>query len=172
MVLARTSKAASRLTEAFAARRVEKRYLAVVEGRLDGAGERTDTIRKSGERMSIVPADSPEGRDAAMRWRALATDGSRTLVEVELLTGRPHQARLQLAAMGTPVLGDFRHGGKTRFADGGAVALHAWRLALDHPVRSVPCEFEAPPPASWKGLFEEHVGAIVGERRARIDGRE
>jgi 23S rRNA-/tRNA-specific pseudouridylate synthase len=162
MVLARTSKAAARLTAAFAGREVEKRYLAVVEGVLEGCGERTDHIRKSGERISIVPAGTAGGREASMRWRAVAGDGVLTLVEVELLTGRPHQARLQLAAMGAPILGDFRHGAKTRFADGTAIALHAWRLAFDHPVRRVRCSFDAPPPTVWKGLFDDAVHALQG----------
>jgi 23S rRNA-/tRNA-specific pseudouridylate synthase len=173
MALARTSKAAARLTDAFKAREVEKRYLAVVEGALDGAGERTDWIRKVNARIRLVPEGAPEAKEARMRWRALARDGSgpaaRTLVEVELLTGRPHQARLQLAALGTPILGDFKHGARTRFADA-AVALHAWRLAFAHPVRRAPCAFEAPPPPSWSGLFEREIGALVPAPSARVEG--
>jgi 23S rRNA-/tRNA-specific pseudouridylate synthase len=163
IVLARTSKAAARLTAAFRERRVEKRYLAVVEGRLEGAGERTDAIVKSGERMRLAPAGAPGAREAAMRWRALASRDGLTLVEVELLTGRPHQARLQLAALGTPVLGDFRHGARRRFAEGRAVALHAWLLAFEHPVRREPCRFQSPPPAEWTGLFEEEVAGVLAD---------
>lgn len=161
MVLARTSKAAARLTSAFAGREVEKRYLAVVEGALAGSGERTDVIRKSGERIAIVQAGTAGGREASMRWRALGSANGLTLVDVELLTGRPHQARLQLAALGTPVLGDFRHGAKTRFAEGTAIALHAWRLAFDHPVRPERRTFEVPPPSIWEGLFDDAVHSVV-----------
>jgi RluA family pseudouridine synthase len=163
MVLARTSKAAARLTAAFAGREVEKRYLAIVEGVLHGAGERNDFIRKVGERMSIVPKGTAGGREASMRWRAVSSDGVMTLVEVELRTGRPHQARLQLSALGTPVLGDFRHGAKTRFAEGKAVALHAWRLGFDHPVRRERCSFDAPPPPAWKGLFDDAVHTVLAK---------
>lgn len=176
MVLARTSKSAARLTEAFRERRVEKRYLAVVEGRLEGAGERSDAIVKVGERMRLAPAGAPGAREALMRWRAVAGAGRRTLVEVELLTGRPHQARLQLAALGTPVLGDFRHGGKEPFAAGRAVALHAWRVALEHPVRREPRAFHAPPPPEWEGLFEEEIRDVLvaagGEGREEPSGDE
>jgi 23S rRNA-/tRNA-specific pseudouridylate synthase len=161
MVLARTSKAAARLTAAFRERRVEKRYLAMVEGALEGAGERSDAIVKSGERMRLAPSGTPGARDALMRWRALATSSGLTLVEVELLTGRPHQARLQLAALGAPVLGDFRHGAARRFAHGRAIALHAWLLAFEHPVRREPCRFLAPPPEEWTGLFEEEIAQVV-----------
>ena len=166
MVLARTSKAATRLTEAFTAREIEKRYLAVVEGRIDGAGARTDWLVKKNERIRVVAEGTPGAKEARMRWRALAHDGARTLVGVELLTGRPHQARLQLAALGVPVLGDFKHGARTPFADGRAVALHAWRLAFDHPVRRVPVAFEAPPPLPWRGLFDSEIASLVPAPRA------
>lgn len=162
-VLARTSKAAARLTAAFRERRVEKRYLAIVEGRLEGEGERMDAIRKVGERIRLVAPGSPGAKEAAMRWRAVAGAGGKTLVEVELLTGRPHQARLQLAALGTPILGDFRHGAREPFAGGGAVALHAWRLAFPHPVREERCEFKAAPPVEWRGWFEREVRVLVGD---------
>jgi 23S rRNA-/tRNA-specific pseudouridylate synthase len=175
-VLARTSKAAARLTAAFRERRVEKRYLAIVEGRLEGSGERVDAIRKIGERIRLAPAaGAQEGegwKEAAMRWRAIARAGERTLMEVELQTGRPHQARLQLAALGAPVLGDFKHGGRERFGGGGAVALHAWRLAFHHPARDAECAFEAPPPDEWAGLFEEEVRLLVPAARAVVEEGE
>jgi len=175
MVLARTSKAAARLTDAFVGRRVGKRYLAVIEGRLDGAGERTDWLEKRNERIRLVPAGTPGAKEAKMRWRALAhtglAPGARTLVEVNLLTGRPHQARLQLAALGTPVVGDLKHGARTRFGDGRAVALHAWRLGFDHPVGGAPVAFEAPPPPVWAGLFTQEIAAIVGAARAVVGER-
>jgi 23S rRNA pseudouridine1911/1915/1917 synthase len=153
MVLARTSKAAARLTEAFKERRVEKRYLAVVEGWLVGEGKRVDWLLKAHERVQVVKAGTPGAKCAAMRWEALAVAGHRSLVEVELLTGRAHQARVQLAALGTPILGDLRYGAKDEL-DGRNLALHAYRLAFEHPVLREPLAFSAPPPASWQGLFE------------------
>ena len=166
--LTRTSKAAARLTEAFRTRAVEKRYLAVVEGALDGAGERTDWLLKKNERIRVVPGGTPGAKEARMRWRALARDGARTLVEVALLTGRPHQARLQLAALGTPILGDLKHGARTPFGGGRAVALHAWRLAFAHPVRRVPAAFEAPPPTVWRGFFDSDIAALVPAPRVEV----
>lgn len=160
-VLARTSRAAARLTEAFRERRVEKRYLAVVEGRIEGAGERTDFLLKKGERITAVAEGHPDAKEARMRWRALASAGGLSLVEVELLTGRPHQARLQLAALGAPILGDFRHRARRPF-DGKNLALHAWRLGFEHPVRHVPASFSTPPPTSWRGLFDAEVAALAG----------
>jgi RluA family pseudouridine synthase len=156
MVLARTSKAAARLTEAFKERRVEKRYLAVVEGRLMGEGERADWLLKEHERVRTAAEGTPGAKRAVLRWKALGAEGNRSLVEVALLTGRAHQARVQLAALGTPILGDLRYGAKGEL-DGRNLALHAFFLGFEHPVRREPLAFTAPPPASWRGLFEGQI---------------
>ncbi len=162
MVLARTSKAAARLSEQFRRRTIEKRYLAVVEGTLPAQGERVDGLVKGeGGSVSILPADHPDAQRAALRWRTLASRGGRALVDVDLLTGRKHQIRAQLAALGAPVLGDFRYGNPTPFADGRGVALHAYRLTLEHPTRREALAFTAAPPASWAGLFDEEVAEAV-----------
>jgi RluA family pseudouridine synthase len=153
MVLARTSKAAGRLTLQFKERRVDKGYLAVVEGRLEDEGERTDWLLKAGGHVRAVEAGAPGAKRAVLRWKALAVEGQHTLVEVALLTGRAHQVRVQLAALGAPILGDLRYGAKGEF-DGRNLALHAFFLGFEHPVRRVPLAFAAPPPPSWRGLFE------------------
>ena len=160
MVLARTSKAAGRLSEAFRERRVEKRYVAIVEGRLHGAGEREDYLLKENERVRIVAPGHPKGKRAVLRWRALGEEDGLSLVEVDLLTGRAHQVRVQLAALCTPILGDFRYGA-TRELDGRNLALHAYRLAFEHPVRREPLGFSALPPASWQGRFAAPIKRLV-----------
>lgn len=163
MVLARTSKAAGRLSDQFRRRAVEKRYLAVVEGSLPGSGERVDGLMKGeGGSVRLVAPDHPEAQRAALRWRTLVASAGRSLVEVELLTGRKHQIRAQLAAMGAPVLGDFRYGDKTPFADGRGIALHAYRLTIEHPTRREPMTFSVPP-VSWDGLFDDAVVRAVEE---------
>ena len=160
--LARTSKAASRLSDQFRRRAVEKRYLALVEGRLAGAGRCEGWLASAGGRVELVTEGAPGAKRAALGWRALASRAGRTLVEVDLETGRKHQIRVQLAALGTPVVGDFRYGSATPFADGRGLALHAYRLAFEHPTRRVPVAFTAPPPAAWAGLFEDEVAETVG----------
>jgi RluA family pseudouridine synthase len=155
-VLARTSKAAARLTQAFKERRVEKRYLAVVEGRLVGEGERTDCLLKEKGHVRVVEEGTPGAKRAVLRWRALGGEGAHTLVEVELLTGRPHQVRVQLAALGTPILGDLRYGAREEL-DGRNLALHAYHLGFEHPVRRVPLAFTAAPPPAWEGRCEAQV---------------
>ena len=171
VLLARTSKAAGRLSEQFRRRTVEKRYLAVVEGRLEGGGEQVDGIQKEGGGVRVVPAGASGAQRAALRWRALAASGGRTLVEVELLTGRKHQIRAQLAARGAPVLGDFRYGSATPFADGRGIALHAWRLAVEHPTRREPVvlsAFRRPPPGA---AFSMRPSRRLPRRKRRRDRR-
>ena len=70
-----------------------------------------------------------------------------TLLEIQLLTGRKHQIRVQLADAGWPIVGDRKYGSVRRFADG--IALHSRRLTIEHPVRHTRLVIEAPLPPSW-----------------------
>ncbi len=165
MVLARTSKAASRLSDQFRRRAPDKRYLALVEGRLDGQGVREDWLAKVDRHVRVVKPGHPEGKRAELRWQALATEktkhGSISLVEVELLTGRAHQVRVQLAALGHPILGDLRYKAQREF-DGRNLALHSFRLEIEHPTQREAMTFSALPPATWRGYFDAHVREVVG----------
>jgi 23S rRNA pseudouridine1911/1915/1917 synthase len=157
VIMARTSKAAGRLSEQFRERRPDKRYLALVEGRLLGEGMREDFLVKTGRTVRVVPPAHPGARDARLRWRAVGTDrvkqGDVSLVEIELITGRAHQIRVQLAAMGHPILGDMRYGA-TRELDGRNLALHSYALTIEHPTLRKEMTFRAFPPASWSGYFD------------------
>lgn len=168
VVLARTSKAAARLSAQFRERQPAKRYLALVEGRLVGEGAREDWLRKAGGRVTREREGTPGARLARLRWRALATDGRRSLVDVDLLTGRAHQVRVQLAALGTPIVGDLRYGARASF-DGRNLALHAYALAFEHPVSGPEgprrLAFTAPPPPTWRGAFEVQVEAVIASNR-------
>ena len=152
MVFARTSKAASRLSQAFRARTPEKRYLALVEGRAVGGGTLVDHLVKENQRVRIVAPDYPKAQRAELSWRAVEERKDLTLVEVRLKTGRPHQIRVQLANLGVPILGDFRYGAR-RELDGRNLALHCYRLGLEHPTRKEWMAWEAPPPATWETAF-------------------
>ena len=163
VVLARTSKAASRLSDQFRRRAVGKRYLAVVDGHLSGAGRCEDWLAPSGGGVAVAAPDAPGVKRAALSWQAIAHRAGRTLVDVDLETGRKHQVRVQLAALGTPVVGDFRYGTpREPFADGRGIALHAYALGLEHPTRRERMTFTAPPPAAWAGLFDDEVAEVVG----------
>ena len=118
--------------------------------------------------MSVTAPDAPGAKRAALRWRAVAhradrKPAGRTLLDIDLETGRKHQIRVQLAALGTPVVGDFRYGDPAEpFADGRGIALHAYALTLEHPTRRERMTFTAPPPPAWAGLFDAEVARVVG----------
>ena len=168
VVLARTSKAAARLSRQFQQRGPDKTYLAVLDGRLGDSPvwmELEDGIlERDGGGVRVVPVGSTGSKAARLRVRMLAADGTRSLVEVELLTGRKHQIRAQLAARGASVLGDFRYGRPTPFADGHGIALHAVRMTVEHPTRKEAMTFVAKPPVSWRGHFDRAVAMAVGAR--------
>jgi len=163
VMLARTSKAASRLSDQFRRRVPTKRYLAIAEGDLGDGGawtERIDAIDKGGGGSVGVVAVG-EGQRAALCYRTLARESGQSLVEVKLLTGRKHQIRAQLAELGAPILGDFRYGNPTAFADGHGIALHAYRLTVEHPTQPDPVTVVAPPPEAWSGRFESAVRDVL-----------
>lgn len=151
LVLARTSKAASRLSEQFREQTTEKRYLAWVEGRLDTPEwlELRDWLRKdeAHHRMQVVRPGTSGAQEAALRVRTLHAQPKRTLVAVDLLSGRKHQIRLQLASHGHPILGDRKYGAKAKFPHG--IALHCHELSIEHPTRKERLSFTAPVPDYW-----------------------
>lgn len=149
VVLARTSKAASRLAEAFRGRRVDKTYLAVVVGAPPASGLLEHHLTDGPER--VEPAAT--GKLARLRFERVAQAPGEGLavLEVELLTGRKHQIRAQLAAAGFPLLGDPRYGARSPLI--ARPALHARRLALAHPVGGALVEVVAPLPADLARLL-------------------
>jgi 23S rRNA pseudouridine1911/1915/1917 synthase len=153
VLLARTSKAAARLSEQFRSGTVQKTYWAIVHGSvLPAEGELVDWMAKdeARQRMIISGRWDASAKEARLRYRRLRAVNSGTLLEIELLTGRKHQIRVQLAARGHPVWGETKYGRGEPFAAG--LALHAKRLVVEHPVRREPVELFAPLPAAWRAL--------------------
>lgn len=159
-VLARTSAAARRLSAQFRDRLVDKRYLAVVEGQLQGIGTWTDYVAKPGRKPKLVSADHPAGKRAELSWQALEAGSGHTLLQVELRTGRPHQIRLQTSHRGHPIVGDRRYGAQSSF-EKRAIALHHAVLRADHPGTSRRETFVAPPPAAWAHVTTEAMEAMI-----------
>lgn len=162
LLLARTSKAAARLTAAFAGRRVEKLYLATLDGEL---GPRSGSVAhhlvkdERLQRVVVTHPDAPGAQRAELRYEVLLRAPGRTLVAVRLLTGRKHQIRVQFAELGAPVLGDRKYGADGRCREG--IALHAWRLGIEHPVRRTPLRLECGLPPKWAGWRDaELAGAL------------
>lgn len=163
LVFARTSKAASRLSEQFRAGSVNKRYLAVVEAPGDPQGVGTsgvwdDTLTKDQATnyvtvvASVPPASISDRklRGAQTAWQQRAAHGDLWLLELHPLTGRGHQLRVQSASRGMPIVGDKKYGSGRTFSQG--IALHAWQLSFRHPTRDELLEFACPPPDSWKAF--------------------
>lgn len=153
VLLARTSKAARRLAAQFRHGRVQKTYLVVVEGRvLRPADTLLDYLAhdEQRQRMAVVGADTPGARAARLSYRRLCVGATESLLEVELQSGRKHQIRVQLARRGHPVLGDRKYGARQAFACG--IALHAWRLMVEHPTTGQSIALTAPLPAAWQRL--------------------
>ena len=165
MVFARTSKAASRLSAAFAAHAQDKRYLAVVRGALDGPRTLEDALLKDGSTgmVRVVAPDAPGAKPAKLTTTPLAAREGLTLTEVTLYTGRAHQIRVQHAHAGLPLWGDARYGGGK---PGQQIALWAAALTLEHPTKHEIMRFTAPPPHSgiW-AQFRDEIDAWMKEIR-------
>ena len=94
----------------------------------------------------------PEGaKEARLRYKTLEQTERYWLIEVELLTGRHHQIRCQLSAIGCPIKGDLKYGARRSNQDGG-ISLHARRLSLIHPVTKEPLTVEAP--VDWSPILK------------------
>ncbi|MBU2547726.1 MAG: RNA pseudouridine synthase [Proteobacteria bacterium] len=154
VVLARTSKAAARLSAQFRENRVQKVYWARVGGRPEPpAGECETYLIRQGSRNVPARPEEPGARAASLSYRTLAAGLETSLVEIELHTGRRHQIRAQLAALGHPILGDRKYGSTVPpLRD--AIALSARRLTFEHPTlgRSVTIEARHGDPFFQAGL--------------------
>ena len=146
VMLARTSKAACRLSEQFRQGHPQKRYRCIVHGNgLPIKGEWTDSIDRVGHGSRIV---STGGKQAQLTYKVLAEVNGQSLVEVRLLTGRHHQIRVQFAHRGFPVLGDQRYGSRQEFGKR-SIALHAAELQIKHAIRTEILTICAPLPVTW-----------------------
>lgn len=160
LLIARSKAAARDLSEQFRERLVEKQYLAVVEGRMQGIGTCTGYIAKIGRDPTLVTPDHPDGRRAVLRWQTVAAARGTTVVRVQLETGRSHQIRLQLSDLGHPIVGDFRYGA-TRELDGENLALHHTVLRFEHPTSRRMMTVTAAPPRSWQALLTDDQQAAI-----------
>ncbi len=157
MVFARTSKAASRLSAAFSAHTVQKKYLAVLQGHMASEADLTHYLLKD-ERSGMVRAVSPStpgAKEARLTTRPLAWSDAEntTLTEVTLHTGRAHQIRVQHLSIGHPLWGDSRYGGGK---PGQQIALWAYSLTFEHPTQKTAMSFSFPPPVTggWQGYAQ------------------
>jgi 23S rRNA pseudouridine1911/1915/1917 synthase len=161
VLYARTSKAASRLTKEFAARRVEKVYLAVVMGApQQDEGEIVSYIERIHLKARTAGTESERAKEAVLSYRVLGRGSGLALLELRPRTGRHHQLRLQLSEMGHPVLGDVKYGAPETLPDK-TIALHAGLLVVNHPTKDERVRLAAPPPpvdpwSAFASTIEDH----------------
>lgn len=161
LVFTRNSKTAARVAEQFRERRVCKIYWALLEKRpANGSGLLVDWLRKNSNdaRSEVVASNTDGAREARLEYRVLGMARSACLVEVELLTGRMHQIRVQFASRDCPIVGDTKYGAApwqtapSQDTEGVThrIALHARSLRLMHPIRYDEVLAEARVPGYWK----------------------
>ncbi len=148
MVFARTSKAASRLSEQVRNRTFEKEYLTVVEGMLkNDSGELIDFLRKDNNTntVSVVNKNANGAKEAKLRYDLLESKNGLNLLKVNLLTGRPHQIRVQFSSRQNPIYGDGKY--RSSYQSKKGIALWAYRLSFEHPTKKEVMTFELLPQA-------------------------
>lgn len=152
IVFARSADAQRVLSRAFAERRVHKRYVAEVDGCVERPASGWSVIDLPmaadwpNRPRQII--DANRGKPSRTQWRVLSIDrpcGSSRL-ELEPLTGRTHQLRVHLQAIGHPILGDALYGGTTVQERAGRLLLHATELGFGHPTSGAPCQFASTVP--------------------------
>jgi 23S rRNA pseudouridine1911/1915/1917 synthase len=154
VLFAKTSKAASRLSENFRTRQVDKEYLALVEGELPATQEILVDylIWEEDLRRASVTQDTSEAKKSSLEYRVLRKDPRGSLLAIKLHTGRKHQIRIQFSHRGHPILGDRAYGSTENWEDEG-IALAAKRIAFPHPVKEERLSIEVPLGLiSWEGI--------------------
>ena len=137
MVFAKTSKAAARLSEQIRNGQMHKKYYAVVEGILkEKEGILENKIEKIDNKKVLI--DSPNGKEARLEYKVLKEKDNLSLVDINLLTGRYHQIRLQFSSRNHPLYGDTLYGSKYK----GDLALISYSLSFIHPITKEKMCFE------------------------------
>lgn len=157
VLFARTSKALTRLNKLFAERNTQKTYWAIVKneppkqaGTLEHFLKRNTKQNKSYAHLKEVP----ESKKAILHYSVIKKLRGYFALEIALETGRHHQIRAQLKAIGCPIMGDLKYGFDKSNKDG-SIHLHARKLAFTHPVKNEAVEIIAPPPEdlNWNALL-------------------
>ena len=160
VLFARTSKALTRLNAMFQSHElIRKTYWAIVEKNDRLLGDEAIRLEhylwrnEKQNKSFVVKAGTKDAKRAVLTYKAIAQSDRYTLLEINLETGRHHQIRCQLAAIGMPIKGDLKYGAKRSNPDGG-ISLHARQIEFVHPVSKLPISITAPVPndALWQVL--------------------
>ena len=155
MVFAKTSKAASRLSDVIRRQALGRKYLAVVRGKPKKNEATLDHHLWKDNRKNMVYAVSAQhkgGKKARLEYKVLKQEKDLSLLEVKLHTGRPHQIRVQLSEEGTPIYGDQKYGRHVN-EPGQQIALWANMLSFKHPTKDEIIEITCSPPKAFPWTF-------------------
>jgi len=161
VVFARTSKALTRMNELVKNHQMTKRYWAIVKNKPPHESDRLEhyLLRNEKQNKSYVRQQEVKGsKQAILHYQWLASSNDYHLIEIELITGRHHQIRAQLAAIGCPIKGDLKYGFPRNNPDA-SISLHARRMSFIHPVTKELISVEAPPPKDV--LWDFFLNALV-----------
>lgn len=158
VVLARTSKSLERMNELFRSKQTRKTYWAVVKNKPEKAeGELAHWLIKDEKknRTQAYAQEKPGALKAELTYKIIGQEYGHWLLEVNPVTGRPHQIRVQLASMGCPIRGDLKYGYPEPNEDG-SICLHSRGLQFIHPIKKEPVQFEAPLPEvpEWRPFLK------------------
>ena len=165
MVFAKTSKAASRLSKQLKEKQLRKKYFCVVNGKPQIAEDRLTTYLKKDEKTNtvrIAPQFEVGAKEAILEYKIVETKNNLTLLDVNLITGRSHQIRVQTSAqLNAPIYADFKYGDKEH---GGNLALWAYELTFVHPTTKQNMKFTVLPEMEnsiFKGFEKDIQNYIV-----------
>ncbi len=161
VVFAKTSKALARLNEMFRKGDVHKTYWAITRNMPAKKSDLLTHYLKPVERNNktyLSEASDPKAKEARLRYSVVASTERYHLLEITLLTGRKHQIRAQLSAIGCPIKGDLKYGDKRSNPDG-SISLMARKISFVHPVSGNLVEVSAPVPDDtlWKALENDYT---------------
>lgn len=162
VMFACSSKGAERLNEQFRSRKIQKTYLAVVEGTpAPAAGELVDFLHKDHDSniTTRVRAGTPGAKESRLFYKTLGHKNGLSLLQINPITGRSHQIRVQLSGQGWPIYGDVKYGASRTWD--GMIALHAHAVTFTHPTQKTPVTLQTPVPAEWEDIWPS-VNSLIG----------
>lgn len=130
MVFAKTSKAASRLSDQIRNRLFEKEYMAIIEGKLSDKGNLIDRLLK--DKVTNITTVNETGKEASLSYELISFQSNYSLVKINLKTGRSHQIRVQFASRGFPLYGDQKYNKEVKTKQ--QIALYATQISFLHPI--------------------------------------
>ena len=157
VIFAKTSKALERLNKMLRDGEIHKTYWALVEGNVQNQEATLRNFLKSDGRINktyISTEKDPDAKESILNYKTIAKGERYTILEIELLTGRKHQIRAQLSAIGHPIKGDLKYGAKRSNKDG-SISLLAHKIEFIHPVSKQVISLETPIPTEFSKILSQ-----------------